>query len=149
MHSDFPPTTQQDQDEQRRIVSDMSGISEMDRGHLRGISETSVSTIGAPLSPASPASPFGPDSYGHIRERERSVGRGEPEVEDGILRQDGGRPSLVSPLSPPGGTGVVGENEDYMSARGSVGAGPGPGVSPTIGSATGPRRKSNFQESLD
>ena len=126
----------------------------MDRGHLRGISETSVSTIGgagAYVTPQAspglptPNSPYGPDSYSQIRERERSVGRGEGEG-DGILRQDGGRPSLVSPLSPPGGR----DGEDYLSARGSVS---GPALTPPAPEGVSPtgqtRRKSNFQESLD
>lgn len=91
-------------------------------------------------SPGTPGSPFGPDSYSAIRERERSINR-----EDEIIRQDGGRPSIVSPLSPPGGNG---ESEDYMSAKGESSRTPtasNAGASPTVGS----RRKSNFQEVLD
>lgn len=130
----------------------------MDRGHLRGISETSVSTVGGyatPMEsqphPRSPGSPYGPDSYSQIRERERSVGR-EGEEGDGIQRQDGKRPSLVSPLSPPDGH----HGDDYLggpvagsegTTRSGLSPGGAGGVSPTGTGTT--RRKSNFQESLD
>lgn len=97
-------------------------------------------------SPHTPGSPFGPDSYSEIRERERSATREEAMgTSDGIIRQDGGRPSLVSPLSPPGG---LGEGEDYLSARDAGSPAPtaeGAQVSPTAAQ----RRKSNFQEVLD
>lgn len=117
---------------------------------MRGISETSVSTVGAYATPmdgldprresATAISPFGPDSYHEIRERQRSV---ESVVSP---RTDGGRPSLVSPMSPPEGH----DGNDY------IGAGTPPqtqepllGRSPSVSGAGSVQRKSNFQERLD
>jgi hypothetical protein len=72
-----------------RIASGVSNVSESDRGHLRGISETSVSTDGAYATPM--------EAPGV---RVTSPG-------------DESRPSAVSPLSPPL---AVQESRDYLSA---------------------------------
>jgi hypothetical protein len=76
-----------------RIVSGVSNLSETDRGHLRGISETSVSTIGGYPSPS--------ESLG--------IDQGfntAPAVME--------RPLAISPLTPPSATGP--EGRDYLGA---------------------------------
>lgn len=96
-----------------RIVSGISNLSESDRGHLRGISETSVSTTGAY---ATPSEGLGVDHGYHTA----------PAVLDG-------RPSAVSPLTPPSASGP--ESRDYLGARHP--------------DSPNPRRRSNFSEGLD
>jgi hypothetical protein len=116
---DSPPLS-----ENARFLSGVSNVSETDRGHLRGISEASVSTEGNYATPM-----------------ERGEGR------EGLALQNmppaGGvhelRPNVVSPLTPPSGVGE-GEGNDYL------GAGQGGSQQSPTGST---RRKSNFAESLD
>jgi hypothetical protein len=79
--------------EDSRIVSGVSNLSETDRGHLRGISETSVSTVGVFATP------------------NESVG-----VDHGYNTAPAAmeRPTAVSPLTPPSATGT--EPRDYLGA---------------------------------
>jgi len=100
---------------QNRIVSGISNLSDTDRGHLRGISETSVSTDGVYATPM-----------------ERGEGMATPQGQPPTRGQDG-RPSAVSPLTPPEGI----NSRDYVGAR-------SPG-SPSEST----KRKSNFSEGLD
>jgi hypothetical protein len=78
----------------QRITSGVSVVSESERGHLRGISETSVSTEGVYATPL-----------------------GQPLVTPGNLssrqaESSTSRPGVVSPLTPPTGVEASG---DYMS----------------------------------
>jgi hypothetical protein len=97
-----------------RFISGVSNVSETDRGHLRGISETSLSTDG---------------NYATPMERNEGLALhnmpppGPPE----------GRPTVVSPLTPPSAVSE-GDGSDYL------GGGRSPGST---------RRKSNFEENLD
>ncbi|KAG4418624.1 hypothetical protein IFR04_008249 [Cadophora malorum] len=100
---------------QNRIVSGISNLSDTDRGHLRGISETSVSTDGVYATPM-----------------EIGDGMATPQAQAPTRAQDG-RPSAVSPLTPPEGI----NSRDYVGAR-------SPG-SPSEST----KRKSNFSEGLD
>jgi hypothetical protein len=76
--------------ENLRIASGVSNVSEADRGHLRGISETSVSTDGNYATPT-----------------EGGIALG------GLPPQTIGRPNVVSPLTPPHGANEAG---DYLGA---------------------------------
>ena len=80
----------------QRILSGVSNISESDRGHLRGISETSISTDG------NYATPMGEHGLALQNLPPR---QSEPGV--------GPRPGVVSPLTPPDG---VERSGDYMMA---------------------------------
>jgi hypothetical protein len=98
-----------------------SGISVVSSSHLRGISDTSVSTEGAYATPgeglniaSAPKSEPIPTALGHSS-----------------------RPNVVSPLTPPQ---PVHESGDYL------GAGLAPSPSPTPNSSN---RKSQFSEKLD
>jgi hypothetical protein len=85
----------------------MSGISETDRGHLRGISETSVSTVGGYATPM--------EGLG-IRSRAEGDATSPPTGPDG-------RPLLVSPLTPPEGMQGSG---DYLGASTGTPSNQGP-----------------------
>ena len=74
-----------------RIASGVSNISDSDRGHLRGISETSVSTDG---------------NYATPMESSIAMG-GLPPPTVGV------RPNVVSPITPPQ---RAGEASDYLNA---------------------------------
>jgi len=112
----------------------VSHISDSERGHLRGISETSVSTDGrgersnyaTPMEESTGAGvgTFGPGAQGGLG-LGNSLGRATvpPNV----------RPNVVSPLTPPEG----GEETDYLTAGGHRRSG------------QSGRRKSNFAEGLD
>ncbi|KAK0118301.1 hypothetical protein ONS95_012595 [Cadophora gregata] len=131
-----------------RIVSGISNLSDADRGHLRGISETSVSTEGAYATPM---------------ERGEGMGIGTGMVTpqgQGQARGQDGRPSAVSPLTPPTGA----DSRDYLAAGAGAGAGAGTstgaGLSRGGGNGSEPRsqgslrsestkRRSNFSEGLD
>ncbi|KAL5318176.1 hypothetical protein ACEPPN_013235 [Leptodophora sp. 'Broadleaf-Isolate-01'] len=110
-------------DAQHRIVSGISNLSETDRGHLRGISETSVST----------------DGGAHATPIER-LDLSSPQTQNQVQTpaQDGGglRPSAVSPITPP----TALESRDYLG----VGRSP---ASPSESQST--KRRSNFSEGLD
>lgn len=148
-HDNSPPSPETS----RRVVSDMSEISESQRGHLRGISETSVSTIGDYATPSvgnaprTPGSPFGPEYYSQVWERERSVGSGgkrqDEEDEESVLPKDTKRPSIVSPLTPPGGH----DGSDYIGGTATE-SGSGNVLRGSGSVSSGGRRKSNFQEGL-
>jgi len=105
-----------------RLVSGVSNISEAERSHMRGISETSVSTIGAYATP----SEGGGGSLDHGAGDGAGFHTG-PQVLD--------RPAGVSPLTPQSATGF-GTN-DYLGAR-AIGEGRNPN-----------HRRSNFSEGLD
>jgi hypothetical protein len=77
--------------ENMRITSGVSQVSETDRGHLRGISETSVSTDG---------------NYATPMEGGIALGSLPPPTMTG-------RPNVVSPLTPPEGSNEAG---DYLGA---------------------------------
>jgi hypothetical protein len=102
-----------------RIISGVSNVSESDRKHLRGISETSVSTDGAYATP--------------MESRDIPISGQTPGISatspGGEVRQL----TTVSPLSPPL---AIQESRDYLAA-GQNSAG-----SPS-------QRKSNFSEQLD
>ncbi|KAH6666293.1 hypothetical protein B0J14DRAFT_620459 [Halenospora varia] len=106
-----------------RIGSAISGVSESDRGHLRGISDTSVSTDGG--------------VYATPMERRAVGGHGEglgivsPETPS-----DPARAAALSPLTPPTGVGE-GPGGDYL----------GRGLASNSGGTQ--KRKSNFSEKLD
>jgi len=72
-----------------RLASGVSNVSETDRGHLRGISETSVSTDGNYTSPM------------------------EGGIALGAIQGATGRPNAVSPVETPSGAN---EEGDYLSA---------------------------------
>ena len=80
-----------------RITSGVSNVSETDRGHLRGISETSVSTDGNYATPM------------------EGLGLG------GLPPSGAGR--VVSPLTPPDGANEAG---DYLGASEAGGSSPTP-----------------------
>ena len=101
----------------------MSGT---DRGHLRGISETSVSTQGGGVGARSSVggSNYATPMAESIQLRDLPTQRGiTPEASSA-----GGRPGVVSPLTPPDTVNTTG---DYLGAR-SVG-----------------KRRSNFEERLE
>jgi hypothetical protein len=102
-----------------RMGSDVSQVSEGDRGHLRQISESSVSTDGAFVAPM--------ETVGLQQESASGGGNGG---NIGV-----GRLNAVSPLTPPLGVGT-GETGGYLRA-----GSPNP-----IGKE---KRKSNFAEELD
>jgi len=81
-----------------RITSGVSDVSHTDRGHLRGISETSVSTDGGGNYAAVPAS------------QQQAI----PEVHEESEAKR--RPGVVSPMTPPD---MVNISNDYMGARGT------------------------------
>jgi hypothetical protein len=83
----------------QRIVSDMS-ISDTDRGHLRGISETSLGTNRAYATPM------------------EGAGLGLSGATAAAPEQ-ATRPTIVSPLTPPQGTQ---ESGDYMGAGSQAGS---------------------------
>jgi hypothetical protein len=89
---------------------------------MRGISETSVSTVGAYATPS---------EGGGFHDHGEGSGSGHPAPP--VLD----RPTDVSPLTPPSATGF-GAN-DYLGARARAS---GEGQSPT-------QRRSNFSEGLD
>ncbi|CAG8960882.1 hypothetical protein HYFRA_00002419 [Hymenoscyphus fraxineus] len=113
--------------DRQRGFSVISNVSESDRGHLRGISETSVSTDGGVY-----ATPMG-----------------IPELEEGGAKATGGaRPSAVSPLTPPM---AIQEGSDYIGAGSGVSSSGRLGAADTVrGSASvSGNRKSMFEENLD
>lgn len=80
-------------------MSGVSNVSESERGHLRGISETSVSTQGDYATP--------------MESRDRGMRLKDiPDRSEPVQN----RPAVVSPLTPPQGT-----DGDYMSAGPSSG----------------------------
>jgi len=106
----------------QRITSGVSDVSDTARGHLRGISETSVSTDGNGnyATPAAVSSEgLGPQNV--------------PETHEGTSEK-AARLGVVSPMTPPD---MVNVSNDYMGARG------------TTSTASPMRRKSNFAEKLD
>jgi len=109
-----------------RITSGVSDVSGTERGHLRGISETSVSTQGGPGARSSVGgSNYATPMAENIQLRDLPAARGPtPET--------GGRPGVVSPLTPPD---MVNLSGDYLGAR-------------TVDHAPANRR-SNFEEKLD
>jgi len=102
-----------------RITSGVSDVSDTTRGHLRGISERSVSTDGNGNYAAIVNQNLVPKNVPGVHE-DASVGAGKRGV--------------VSPVTPPD---MVNVSNDYMGARGTTST-----VSPM-------RRKSNFAERLD
>jgi len=102
-----------------RIASGVSNVSDSDRGHLRGISETSVSTDGAYATP--------------MESRDIPISGQTPGINTTSPGGDVRQLTTVSPLSPPL---AVQESRDYLAA-GQNSAG-----SPS-------QRKSNFSEELD
>ncbi|KAG9236167.1 hypothetical protein BJ875DRAFT_372696 [Amylocarpus encephaloides] len=110
--------------ERPHLHSGVSGVSEGERGHLRGISETSVSTDGAY------ATPMGiPDSSVQGQVTSQQV-MAPPTSEPNRL---GG---IVSPMTPTAGTG---ESGDYL----------GTGLAGNSGGSPSVKRKSQFSEKLD
>ncbi|KAF8851662.1 hypothetical protein BDZ45DRAFT_678961 [Acephala macrosclerotiorum] len=107
-----------------RFVSGVSNVSESDRGHLRGISETSVSTEDGGMPFVTPMEAPGAS-------RGLEIGNVPPAVPDPPIRT-----SAVSPLTPPQGVGR--EGGDYLGAK----DGSGGKESPIT------KRKSNFSEEL-
>ena len=113
-------------DSNLRITSGVSDVSGTDRGHLRGISETSVSTQGG----------------GEGAKSSRGVSNNAtPMNEDGALKDlplargatpEAGKQGVVSPLTPPDVANTTG---DYLGSK--------------SGGATAGRRKSNFEERLE
>ena len=83
-----------------RITSGVSNISETDRGHLRGISETNVSTD---------------DNYATPMESGIRLGTLPPPIQ--------GRSNVVSPLTPPHGANETG---DYLGATSAEASSPTP-----------------------
>lgn len=82
------------------MASEVSGLSDAERGHLRGISETSISTDG--------------EVYGTPFEMQMEGGRREG--------TETGTGTGISPLTPPaGGLGV--EARDYLGGGGGNGYG--------------------------
>ncbi|APA13888.1 hypothetical protein SS1G_14009 [Sclerotinia sclerotiorum 1980 UF-70] len=108
-----------------RIHSDLSSVAESDRGHLRQISDTSVSVDG---------------DYGNPPMPDIQVERPNDD-EHGFERGPFERPGIVSPLTPPQG---VGEGRHHYFGPDSVGAG-----SMHNAQVADTRRKSNFEENLD
>ncbi|KAH8586853.1 hypothetical protein B0O99DRAFT_585342 [Bisporella sp. PMI_857] len=104
----------------QRITSGVSEISGIDRGHLRGISETSVSTEGNYATPAAEGLGIRGPSPASPREEDLSG--------SGVAA----RPGVVSPLTPPDG---IGEGQDYLTSGAAAQA--------------NPKRKSNFAERLE
>ncbi|KUJ10397.1 uncharacterized protein LY89DRAFT_689663 [Mollisia scopiformis] len=122
-----------------KFISGMSQLSDSDRGHLRGISETSVSTEGGggvgfvtPLETPGALRGLGAAGAGG--------GEGRGEGSEGMVPTKVPTPPLrgtaVSPLTPPQGTGR--EGGDYLNASGGGSASPGAVT----------RRRSNFSEEL-
>ncbi|TVY82831.1 Kelch repeat-containing protein [Lachnellula suecica] len=106
-------------DGRNRVGSGFSDVSESDRGHIRGISDTSVSTEGGFATP--------------MEERNNTSAPGSRIVETLVspTRPSASRPGAVSPLTPPH---PVDESGGYLAAgRGSPGG----------------KRKSQFSEKLD
>ncbi|KAH7391537.1 hypothetical protein BKA64DRAFT_107644 [Cadophora sp. MPI-SDFR-AT-0126] len=121
------PSSDLQNQNQNRIVSGISNLSDTDRGHLRGISETSVSTDGVYATPM-----------------ERREGIPTPQGQaQGQVRGPDGRPSAVSPLTPPAGV----DSGDYLGARSSQGVAGGPRNPGSPSEST--KRRSNFSEGLD
>src|SRR4051812_26090516 len=85
-----------------RFLSGVSNVSETDRGHLRGISETSVSTDGNYATPL---------ERGEGLALQNMPPRAPPE----------GRPNVVSPLTPPSAISD-GDSSDYLGAGRSPGS---------------------------
>jgi hypothetical protein len=115
--------------EKERITSGVSNVSESDRGHLRGISETSVSTDGA-----------GNGVRGGSATPGLSLGNlPEPAVRPAVQEES---KKTVSPLTPPEGVGQSGSG-DYLGA--GIAEGQAQGQKPQSLA----KRKSNFSEALD
>ncbi|RDL33728.1 uncharacterized protein BP5553_08096 [Venustampulla echinocandica] len=118
-----------------RIASDLSDFSETDRGHLRGISETSVSTDGAYAAP-----PQLPESAAPAPTEPPTVT---------VTSEEDPTPaplSVVSPLTPPQ---VTHESGDYIGAGATGSAGRAPQTTQTTHQIQNQNRKSNFSEKLD
>jgi len=112
------------------FLSGVSNVSENDRGHLRGISETSVSSDGQRGGGSEYATPM---EHGLLL-RDLPSPIEHPESAHG--GQGIGTRGVVSPLTPPEGSG----REDYIGGGSSQNPGNGNGRQ---------RRKSNFAEGLD
>jgi hypothetical protein len=87
---------------ENRFLSGVSNVSESDRGHLRGISETSLSTDGNYATPM-----------------ERGDGSALHSMPPHAPPE--GRPNVVSPLTPPGAISE-GEGSDYLGGGRSPGS---------------------------
>lgn len=117
---------------QPRVVSDISAISETERGHLRGISETSVSTDGGLYGT--------PMEYSNMMSANLGPRGPQPttsfDLDRGTLRREG---EVISPLTPP--EGVEESGGDYLGRATARAANPDSPQSPT-------QRRSNFEERL-
>ncbi|CAD6453008.1 9f61d75e-31a6-4fba-9b4e-7dcf47082789 [Sclerotinia trifoliorum] len=107
-----------------RVHSDLSSVAESDRGHLRQISDTSVSVDG---------------DYGNPPMLDVQIEG--PNDDEHTFDDEFGRPGVVSPLTPPQG---VGEGRHHYFGPDSVGVGSMHNAQPVD-----TRRKSNFEEKLD
>jgi hypothetical protein len=100
------------------VISGMSQMSESDRGHLRGISETSVSTVGgsrpSPTSLATPENQTGPAQGQESEEIAEEGGERGAEVPPAVPDPPT-RSTAVSPLTP--GQKLNEEGGDYLTAK--------------------------------
>ena len=119
-------------DSNPRITSGVSDVSGTDRGHLRGISETSVSTQGGGVGGGGGGvSSVGGSNYATPMAEDIPL-RDLPAARGPTPEASTGRPGVVSPLTPPDTVNTTG---DYLGAR-------------NTGNAAA-KRKSNFEERLE
>ncbi|KAL3428465.1 kelch repeat protein [Phlyctema vagabunda] len=107
-----------------RVVSDMSGISDNERGHLRGISEASISSAGDSFAT--------PGEFGSGSGNGMSANLGRPAPEK-YGSSNSLREGVVSPITPP--EGVNDHSGDYIGV-------------PRAQSQDSMRRRSHFEERL-
>lgn len=127
-------------------ISGMSQMSENDRGHLRGISETSVSTVGgSPHHPTNTSNSTatgtgtGATNEGISEGNSERAGEIPPAVPDPPTRS-----AAVSPLTP--GQKIGEESNDYLAAKLENDEKENDKLTP--GTPASSKRRSNFSEEL-